>query len=157
METRNSKDTRTTFYCIYCKLRAYFISFSSVFAVDFEQENVSWVTFYQVINPEITYSRNYQQMYKKITEIEVLKKSVWSKVVSPRKYFSLQVTVYSRSEKIFSGFSVSLFHKSSCGRSFLNRYGIFQRSTCSHILCICNVFDRFWKGIFNFSCRHLFD
>ena len=101
METLNSNDTRTFFYCIYCKLRAYFIPFSSVFAVDFEQANVSWVTFYQFINPEITYSSNYQQMYKKISEIEVLKKRVWSKVVSPRKMFFLLGYCIQPQRKIF--------------------------------------------------------
>ena len=43
IETLNSKDNKTTFYCIYCKPWAYFIPFSSVSVVDFEQENVCWV------------------------------------------------------------------------------------------------------------------
>ena len=74
IETLNSKDTRTTFYCIYCKLWAYFIPFSSVFAVDFEQVNVCWVPPYQFINAEITYCCNYWQMYTSLSEIAAHKK-----------------------------------------------------------------------------------
>ena len=89
IETLNSKYTRTTFYCIYCKLWAYFIPFSTVLPVDFEQVNVCWVSPYQFINAEITYCRNYWQMYKNLSEIEVHKKRVWSKVVAPKKMFFL--------------------------------------------------------------------
>ena len=135
METLNSKDTRTTFYCIYCKLRAYFIPFSSVFAVDFEQANVSWVTLYQFRNSEIIHCCNYWQMYKNLSEIEFLKKRVWSKVVSPRKIFFLVGYCINRREQFFSGQSFSLFHKSSCGHSFLNGYGIFRRALAA-IYCV---------------------
>ena len=42
----NHKNTRTTsltsFWCFYCKLWTYFIPFSSVSIVNFEQINVSW-------------------------------------------------------------------------------------------------------------------
>ena len=89
IETLNSKDTRTTFYCIYCKLLAYFMPFSSVLAVDFEQVNVWWVPRYLFINAEITCCRNYQQMYKNLSEIEVHKKRVRSKVVAPKEMFFL--------------------------------------------------------------------
>ena len=59
IETLNSQDTRTTFYCISRKLWAYFIPFSSVSGVDFEQVNVCWDTLYPFINAEITYCCNY--------------------------------------------------------------------------------------------------
>ena len=43
----NNKNTGTTsltpFWCFYCKLWTYFIPFSSVSSVDFEQVNVNWV------------------------------------------------------------------------------------------------------------------
>ena len=87
IETLNSKDTRTTFYCIYCKLWAYFMPFSSVLPVDFEQVNVCWVSPYKFINAEMTYCRNYWQMYKNLSEIEAHKKRVWSKVVAPKNVF----------------------------------------------------------------------
>ena len=63
-------------------------------------------------------------------------------------------------EQIFLVYSVSLFHKSSCGHPFLNRYGIFYKSTCSRELRICNVFDRYLKSIElirNSSCSLPFD
>ena len=63
--------------------------FSSVVAVKFEQVNVCWVSPYQFINAEITYCRNSWQMYKNLSEIEVHKKRVWSKVVAPKKMFFL--------------------------------------------------------------------
>ena len=59
IETLNSKDNGTTFYCIYYKLWACFKPFSSVSAVDFEQVNICWVPPYQFINAEITYCCNY--------------------------------------------------------------------------------------------------
>ena len=65
------------------------MSFSSVSAVDFEQVNVCWVQPYQFMNADITYCRNYWQMYKNLSEIEVHKKRVWSKVVAPKKMFFL--------------------------------------------------------------------
>ena len=88
-ETLNSKVTRTTFYCMHWKLWVYFLPFSSVSAVDFEHVNVCLVPPYQFINAEITYCRNYWQMYKNLSEIEVHKKRVWSKVVAPKKMFFL--------------------------------------------------------------------
>ena len=88
-ETLNSKVTRTTFYCMHWKLWVYFLPFSSVSAVDFEHVNVCLVPPYQFIKDEITYCRNYWQMYKNLSEIEVHKKRVWSKVVPPKKCFSL--------------------------------------------------------------------
>ena len=63
--------------------------FSSVLAVDFEQVNVFWVPPYQFISAEITYCRNYWQMYKNLSEIEVHKKRVRYKVVAPKKMFFL--------------------------------------------------------------------
>ena len=63
--------------------------FSSVSAVDCEQVNVCWIQSYQFINIEITYCRNYWQTYKNLSEIEAHKKRVWSKVVLPKKCFSL--------------------------------------------------------------------
>ena len=63
--------------------------FLSVSAVDFEQVNVCWVPPYQFINAEITYCRNYWQMYENLSEIEVHKKRVWSKAVVPNKMFFL--------------------------------------------------------------------
>ena len=134
--------------------------FSNVLAVDFEHVKVCWVPPYQFINAEITYCRNYWQMYKNLSEIEVHKKRVWSKVVPPKKCFSLQVTAFSRREQFSSGYSVSLFHKSSCGYSFLNGYGIFQNSACSHYLRIHNLFDTYLKGIeliCDSSCSHPLD
>ena len=134
--------------------------FSSVLAVDFEQVNVCWVTPYQFINAEITYCRNYWKMHKNLGEIEVHKKRVWSNVVASKKCFSLQVTASSRREQFSLGYSVSLFHKSSCVYSFLSGYGIFQKGACSHKLRIHNVFDRCLKGIeliCDSSCSHLFD
>ena len=89
IETLNSKDTRTIFYCICFKLWPYFIPFSSVLAVDVEQVNVWWVPPYQFINTEITHCSNYWQMYKNLSEIEVHKKRVWSKVVALKKMFFL--------------------------------------------------------------------
>ena len=136
------------------------MSFSSVLAVDFEQVNVCWVSPYQFISAEITYCRNYRQMYKNLSEIEVHKKRVWSKVVLPKKYFSLQVTAFSRREQFFSGYCASLSHKSNCGHSCLNGYGIFLESTYSHKLCIHNVFDKYLKSIeliCNSSCSHPVD
>ena len=65
------------------------MSFSSVSAVDFEQVNVCWVQTYQFMNADITYCRNYWQMYKNLSEIEVHKKRVWSKVVVPETMFFL--------------------------------------------------------------------
>ena len=136
------------------------MSFSSVSAVDCEQVNVCWVQSYQFINIEITYCRNYQQTYKNLSEIEVHKKRVWPKVVLLKKYFSLQVTAFSRREQFLSGYCVSLSHKSSCGHSCLNGYGIFQKSTYSHKLHIHNVFDRYLQGaelICNSSYSHPVD
>ena len=63
--------------------------FLSVSAVDFEQVNVCWVPPYQFINAEITYCRNYWHMYENLSEIEVHKKRVWSKVVVTNKMFFL--------------------------------------------------------------------
>ena len=44
----NNKNTRatsmTSFWCFYCSLLTYFISFPSVSIIDFEQVNVSWVS-----------------------------------------------------------------------------------------------------------------
>ena len=134
--------------------------FSSVLAVDFEQVNVCWVPPYQFINAQITCWRNYWPMYKNLSEIEVHKKRVWSRVVAPKKCFSLQVIAYSCREQFPSGYSVTLFHKSSCGYSFLNGYGILQKNASSHKLRIHNVFDRCLKGIeliCNSSCSHPFD
>ena len=159
-ETLNSKDTRTIFCCIYCKVWVHFMPFFIVSAVDFEQVNVCWIPPYQFINAEITYCLNYWQMYKNLGEIDVHKKSVKSKLVVPNKMFSLQVTTFSRREQFFPRYSVSLFHKSSCGHSFLNGYGIFQKSNYSHKLRAYNVFDRYLKGfglISNSSCSHPFD
>ena len=136
------------------------MSFSSVSAVDCEQVNVCWVQSYQFINIEITYCRNDQQTYKNLSEIEVHKKRVWPKVVLLKKYFSLQVTAFSRREQFLSGYCVSLSHKSSCGHSCLNGYGIFQKSTYSHKLRIHNVFDKYMKSIeliCNSSCSHPVD
>ena len=112
------------------------------------------------MNAEITYCYNYWQMYKNPCEIAARKKRLRSKVVVPKKKFSLRVTAFSRREQFFSGYSVSLFHKSSCGHPSLNEYGFFKKSTCSHELRICNVFDRYLKGIeliSNSSCSHPFD
>ena len=134
--------------------------FLSVSAVDFEQENVCWVPPYQFINAEITYCRNYWQMYENLTEIEVHKNRVWSKVVVPNKMFFLVGYCVQSQGTFFLRYSVSLFHKSSCGLSFLNRYGIFQKSPYSHKLRIYNVFDRYLKGIeliCNSSCSQPFD
>ena len=107
IETLNSKDIRATF-CIYCQLWTYFIPFASVSAVEFEQVNVFWVSPYQFLNAEITCCYIYWQMFKYPSEIAAHKK------------ISLKVTAFSRREQLFSGCSVSLFHKSSCGHPFLN-------------------------------------
>ena len=43
----NNKSTRTmsmtSVWCFYCQLWTYFIPYSTVFSLDFEQVNVSWV------------------------------------------------------------------------------------------------------------------
>ena len=52
--------------------------------------------------------------------------------------------MFNRREQFFSEYSVSLFHKSSCGHPFLNGYGIFQKSTCNHELRIYSVFGRYF-------------
>ena len=88
-ETLNSKDTRTIFCCIYCKVWVHFMPFFIVSAVDFEQVNVCWIPPYQFINAEITYCLNYWQMYKNLGEIDVHKKSMKSKLVVPNKMFFL--------------------------------------------------------------------
>ena len=49
-----------------------------------------------------------------------------------------------RRKQFFSERSVSLFQESSCSLPFLNGYGIFWKSTCSHELPIYNVFDRYF-------------
>ena len=64
--TMNTKTTSlTSFWCLYCQLpvsllSTYFIPFSSVFIVDFEQVNVCWVS-YQIIylhrSEETTFTR----------------------------------------------------------------------------------------------------
>ena len=89
IETLNSKDTRTTIYCIYCKPFTYFLPFSKVSALDFEQVNVRWVPPYQFKNAEITYCCNYWQMYKNLSEMAAQKRRVWSKVVVAKKRFFL--------------------------------------------------------------------
>ena len=63
--------------------------FSSVSAVDFEEVKVCWVPPYQFINAEITYCHNYWQIYRNLSEREVHRKRVWSKVVAPKNCFSL--------------------------------------------------------------------
>ena len=65
---------------------------------------------------------------------------------SKNNFFPLWVTVFLRVflrvllKPFFSEFNVSLFHKRSCAKPFLNRYGIFQ----NHKLQISNLFDRYF-------------
>ena len=67
---------------------------------------------------KITYCYNYWQMYKNPSEIAAHKKKLRSKVVIPKKK-SLKVITFSYREQFSSGYSVSLFHKSSCGHLLL--------------------------------------
>ena len=120
IETLNSKDIRTNFYCIYCYLWTNFIPFSNVSAVEFEQVNVCWFLPYRFMNGEITYCYNYWQMYKNPSEIAAHKKRLRSKVAVLKKN-SLKVTAFiGRTQIFFSSYSVFLFHKSSCGHPLLD-------------------------------------
>ena len=53
-----NKNTRTTFYCVYCYW-THITVFFDVSAVIFEQANVCWVPTYQFTIAEITYCCNY--------------------------------------------------------------------------------------------------
>ena len=72
------------------------------------------------MNAEITYCYNYCQMYKHPSKIAAHKERLRSKAVVPKKKISSKVTAFSRREQFFSGYNVSLFHRSNCGHPFLN-------------------------------------
>ena len=71
----NNKETKTSFYCIYCEISTCLTSFSTFSAVKFEQVNVWCVRLYKFIDAEITYCWNYRQMCKGFSEIVAHKKS----------------------------------------------------------------------------------
>ena len=61
----------------------------------------------------------YWQMYKILVKQQLIRKSCDPKQLFQKKS-SLKVTAFSRKELFFLGYSVSLFHKSRCGHSFLS-------------------------------------
>ena len=93
-------------------------------------------------------------MYKNPTEIPVHLKKLQSKElflkkiclnVSHREQFFFQGTVF----LYFTKVAVSIY--SSMDKVFS------RKSTCNHVLCIYNIFDRYLKGIElfrNSSCNH---
>ena len=65
------------------------------------------------MDAEITY-------YTLLTDVQNTKELAAAKKRPSLKKFSLKVIAFSCREQVFSGYSVSLFHKSSCGHPFLN-------------------------------------
>ena len=104
--------------------------------IDFDIVNVSWVPPYQFINDEITYFRNYQQIHKNFSEITAYKKGLWSELVAPKTFFLCRLLSLITQEKFLSEYSVSLFHESSCGLSFLNGYYIYFRRALLAMHCV---------------------
>ena len=131
IETLNSKNIRTTFYCIYCSLWGYFIPFFSVSAVEFEQVNVCWVPVYQFTNAEITYC----YITSRCTKI-LVKKQLIRKGCDPKQLRLVE-------GKVFFRVSVTLFHKSNCGHPFLTGQGYFKRALAA-MNCI---YIMYLKGI----------
>ena len=84
-------------------------------------------------------------MYKSLSEIAAHKKRLWTKKVVPRKISSpCRLLRLIEEKSFFCERCVSLLHENSCGQRFLNRHGIFYKSTCSYGLSKCNVFDRYF-------------
>ena len=131
-------------------------AFSSVFAVDLEQLNVCWVPSYQYINAEIIYCRNYWQMHKNLSEIEIHKKRVWSKVIVPKKCLELFA-----GNSFFLGYSVFYFTNvasaihSSMDTVLFRRalpaincvYTMYLTGIWKVLKGIWQVFERYWVNL----------
>ena len=133
----NNKDSRTTFYCIYCWLWVYFTPFSSVSVIVFEEVKVCCVPPYQFINTEITYFWNYWQMYKNLSEVEAHKKRLWSKVewLLLRKHFPCRL-LYLISRNSFFQSTEFLYFTKVLAANHSSMDTVFFRRAIANINCI---------------------
>ena len=83
-------------------------------------------------------------MYKNLSETAAHKKSLWSKLIVPKKTFfpcRLLCLIVGNS---FFRVQYFLFHESSCGHPFFKGYGILQKGICTNELRIYNVFEKYF-------------